>query len=286
MNFLNRLFKKDISTFNIYHPEIKDRIEFAFNLNGIKYYRFKETHLTRVMRYKYQVQFLNEYELGITSEDLIKYIDELEKHANKGQLGDVIIKARLIKKRATIYKDVDSFYKMASACYFTDSEEVISYDFKYNEAKIKLFKESKDQSFFLTAPMTTLFPQLESLLADSALFSKHVEELKIMKLELDSLIFSPSTSDEGPKKQIMLNRERFLMIRAECYQLRIDADGVPTQKLNKGQAMIDLNEVEFIVEGDSAEWSIISMKSSNRFVVKLNFYELQAKYEAYIDKHR
>lgn len=75
------------------------------------------------------------------------------------------------------------------------------------------------------------------------------------------------------------------MIRAECYQLFISDTGVPIQKLNKGQVMIDLNEVEFIAEGESAHWSIISMKSATRFLAKLNFYELSDRYHEYIDKH-
>lgn len=195
MNFLNKLFNKDNKIFNIYHPEIKDKIEFAFKLNGLSYYRFKETHLTRVMRYKYQIQFLNEYELGITLDDFNKYTDEVEKHINKGQLGDAALKIKLMKQRANLYKDFDLFYKIASAYYFDDTEDVTGYDFKHNANKIKIFKESQDQSFFLTIPMTSLFPQLASLASDSSQFSKDIEEMQRMKVEIDNLILSPSTRD-------------------------------------------------------------------------------------------
>lgn len=142
------------------------------------------------MRYKYQVQFLNEYELGITIDDFNKYSDEIEKHINKGQLGDAALKIKLMKQRANLYKDFDIFYKVASAYYFDDSEDVTTYNFKYNENKIKQFKEAEDMSFFLTVPMTTLFPSLTSSLTDSNQFSKEIKELQDMKKEIDSMILS------------------------------------------------------------------------------------------------
>ncbi len=188
MNSISRFIKKENKVFNIYHPEIRDKIEYAFTLNSVKYYRYKESHLTKVIRYKYQIQFLNEYELGITYEDLINYIDELEKHINKGQLGDIAIKLRLIKQRAQIYKDFDLFYKIASAYYFDENEDVTTYDFRYNKKKIKEFKETKDLSFFLTKPLINLFPSLTSLTEDLSYFLTMAEEAREMKTEIGTLI--------------------------------------------------------------------------------------------------
>lgn len=81
----------------------------------------------------------------------------------------------------------------------------------------------------------------------------------------------------------MIHKERFLLLKTQSYQIIITDTGTELKK-NRGQAMIDMNEIEFIMEGETAEETIISMKSSSRFLVKQNFYELKDKYERYIDK--
>ncbi len=81
----------------------------------------------------------------------------------------------------------------------------------------------------------------------------------------------------------MIHKERFLLIKAECYEIVITNTGTDLKK-KRGQTMIDMKEIEFLIEGDTAHETIVSMKSSARFLIKQNFYEIKDKYDIYIDK--
>jgi hypothetical protein len=187
MNFINRLIKRNNQVRNIYHPDIKDKVEYAFSLHGKRYFRFKEDHLMYEMRRFQKIIFLTELENGLSHEDLLAYIDVLEQHNNKGQIGDTGLKLKLLRQRVEAAKDPDTFYKIATVDYFDDEEELTKYDRDYNKKKLQDFKESKELPFFLTRPMLDIFPQLASLALDSEAFTAQIQEMKDLKDQIDSL---------------------------------------------------------------------------------------------------
>ena len=195
MNFISKLFKKDPEVRNIYHPEVKDKVEYAFTENGVKYYRYKEDHHMFEMRRYQKAIFLTEHENGITHDDLIAYIEEIKKNVNKGQLGDVALKLELLEQRTKIARDPDTFYKIASIDYFDDMEELTTYDRNYNKRKIEDFKASKELGFFLTRPIIDIFPQLATLASDSKAFLDQITEMKDLKNRIDSLTFGHSNKE-------------------------------------------------------------------------------------------
>jgi hypothetical protein len=187
MNFIHRLIKRNNQVRNIYHPDIKDKVEYAFSLHGKRYFRFKEDHLMYEMRRFQKIIFLTELENGLSHEDLLAYIDVLEQHNNKGQIGDTGLKLKLLRQRVEAAKDPDTFYKIATVDYFDDEEELTKYDRDYNKKKLQDFKESKELPFFLTRPMLDIFPQLASLALDSEAFTAQIQEMKDLKDQIDSL---------------------------------------------------------------------------------------------------
>jgi hypothetical protein len=192
MNFIRKFFKSDPEVRNIYHPEVRVKIEYAFSLDGVKYYRYKEDHNMYEMRRFQKIQFLTEYENGLTHDDLISYIHEIKGNVNKGQLGDVALKLELLEQRTKIAKDPDTLFKIATVDFFDENEELTTYDRSYNKRKLEIFKLSKEYSFFLTRPMIDIFPQLASLAFDSVAFSSQIEEMKDLKEKIDSLTFGQS----------------------------------------------------------------------------------------------
>jgi hypothetical protein len=193
MNFIRSLIKRNSQVRNIYHPDIKDKVEYAFSLNGKAYYRFKEDHLMNEMRRFQKILFLTELENGLSHDDLLAYIDKIEEKNNKGLVGDTGVILGLLKQRIQVAKDPDTFYKIASVDYFDEDEELTQYDRKYNVKKIEEFKESKELPFFLTRPMIDIFPQLESLGSDSKVFLNQLEEMRELKTQIDSLTLEQSS---------------------------------------------------------------------------------------------
>lgn len=197
INKIKSFFKKDHDIRNVYHPDVKGNVEHAFNLNGVAYYRFKEDHLMYEMRRFQKIVFFTELENGISHDDLISYIKEIEGHVNKGQLGDTALKLRLLKQRVELHKDPDTFYKIASVEYFDENEELTHYSRDYNKTKIETFKNSPELSFFLTKPMVDIFPQLASLALNSQDFSHEMGVMKELKEQIDALIYSQSFKDSS-----------------------------------------------------------------------------------------
>lgn len=199
MNLWKALFKANNQVRNIYHPEVRDKVEYSFTENGVKYYRYKEDHNMHEMRRFQKVIFLTEIENGLSHEDLLSYISELKKHVNKGQLGDVALKLELLEQRTKIAKDPDTFFKIATVDFFDENEDLTGYDRNYNKHKLETFKLSKDLGFFLTRPMIDIFPQLASLTLDSKHFTDQIEEMRELKEKIDSLTFGQSSKKQQTK---------------------------------------------------------------------------------------
>jgi hypothetical protein len=140
-------------------------------------------------RYKYYYAALREMDMHASLETLAKYVKAFENILNganpkKGiQLGELW---KLVWNLQTIIKlayDPQLVKNLACVAYFDETEDLISYDSKYGETKIKLWEEHGLRDFFLTKPIGEL-SGLSSLSADSFEASL-MEQEKIMK-ELDS----------------------------------------------------------------------------------------------------
>lgn len=166
------LFKKKPKDppFNIYHPDIADRIELAFEcgptLNKRKFYRMKadvdQTNEFRLPtgRYKWIDAFLAQVNLRMTAATLESYIIELEKALNGGK-GEV----RLDKAFYTIFSmrtrlnlgfDPNLVKTLASIVYFDETEDLSDYDKAYCDKKVKYWEQHDCYDFFLTRPIAEL----------------------------------------------------------------------------------------------------------------------------------
>jgi hypothetical protein len=192
MNFIRRFINSSPEKRNIYHPNYRDKVEKAFNLSGINYYRFKDPLDTPHYRNFYSDLFIDQYRRGVSNEVLLSYLDEFDKHGNKGQIGDLMMKVRLLRERIQANQQLDLLYRIATVCYFTDEEDLETYSIPDNKHKLEVFTQSKDLSFFLTSPMTDIFPLLSGFVSDSEVFLSRVQLAKELTEQIDLLVFSPS----------------------------------------------------------------------------------------------
>lgn len=172
MNWIKNLFKhkpKD-PPFNIYHPDLADKIEFAFEcgptLNKRKFYRMKadinETNDFRLPtgRYKWIDAFLAEVNLRMTVGTLTAYLNELEKNLDgtKGQinLGKAFQIIYAMRTRTNLGFDPQLIKTLASIVYFDETEDLSDYDKTYCEKKIKFWEKHEVYDFFLTRPIAEL----------------------------------------------------------------------------------------------------------------------------------
>lgn len=143
--------------FNVYHPDVRDSVEVAFEVGLIKYYRFKSEFRLPVGRYKYHYKYLQLNALRISPERLIIEADDALNWINGTRKKVDIVKCAQIiegiKTMAALPFDPELARKLAAVSFFTDEEDLSTYDEEYGEKKIKFWKENNFNDFFLTMPV-------------------------------------------------------------------------------------------------------------------------------------
>ncbi len=171
MNFFTRLIrknKKSSKTFNIYHEDFADKVEPAldnegkhFEVDGIKYYRFKQDTFMPYGRYKMLSMFIKQVDLRMTPEIIKGFIEKIEANISgeKGQvnLTKVYEAIMAMKARLALTFEIETVYSYASVVYFDDSENLYDYDKKHNDEKVKRWREANTLDFFYTKPTGELF---------------------------------------------------------------------------------------------------------------------------------
>jgi hypothetical protein len=166
------IFKKKPAepVYNIHHPDLADKIEFAFEcgplLNKRKFYRLKadanSTNEFRLPtgRYQWLDAFLHEAEIRMTVKTGHTYLDELIKHldGSKGTINlakafEVIYSMR---SRLNLGFEPQMIKRLASVVYFDANEDLSQYDQLYGEEKIKYWERHECYDFFLTRPIAEL----------------------------------------------------------------------------------------------------------------------------------
>ena len=137
--------------FNLHHPGYHGKIEKAFEANGIQYYCFSDTGM-RYGRYVFLQDFLQEVSLRMTLEQAKKDNETMTAWLNgsKGQIniGKVLEILSIHRQQYDLAFEPDTVYRLASCIYFDEHEDLRSWNKKYNEEKIKGWKESHSLDFF------------------------------------------------------------------------------------------------------------------------------------------
>ncbi len=162
------------------HPDYKKSISPAFEINGEQYYEFDSLLDVPPLRYKRADQFYIEVDMRIDRETLIKLVDKAIEHCNSDNIKIVNVVSLLmdIKDRTEMIIETETLYRLASCVYFTLDEDLSTYDFDYNEKKLKLFKEQPIGDFFFGKLMKDLIPQSNISQTDLEVFLKITQAQK------------------------------------------------------------------------------------------------------------
>ena len=160
--------KKNPKSYNIYHEDFSDKIEPAldnegkqFEVDGIKYYRFKQDSFMPWGRYKMLSMFIKQVDLRMTPQILGGFIDKIEKNIS-GEKGNVNLTKcfealMAMKARLALTFEIETVYSYASVVYFDDTENLYDYDKTTNDKKIARWREANTIDFFYMRPMGELF---------------------------------------------------------------------------------------------------------------------------------
>lgn len=145
----------------VLHSLNKKLIEYSFTISGIDYYTFKNFLDFPPLRHAKINHFLRETDMSITTDDLKEFVKAITDALNEGNLKNAIKTLSLVEYQLNTYSDLDILYRLCSAVFFNLSEDISSYDYDYNESKIKAFKTELPQDFFLMRSVKELFPQID-----------------------------------------------------------------------------------------------------------------------------
>lgn len=198
-SLLRKLIEKVLPT---QFPVVKHPTEYAFTIDGVKYYRFSDLQNMPYKRAAKCLTVYNELNMRVDRNFLLKHTEAVAKilSGDKISLPQLMEISKLnaqLRERTKWIIDADLSYKLATIVFFDESENPYDYDWQYNERKAKLFK-AKGSDFFLSTPMQTLIPSLGSLQGDVDMYLAAQEEINRIHLEsLSEILLSDmkTTSD-------------------------------------------------------------------------------------------
>lgn len=171
MNWIKKLFKKEKpipKTFNVHHPDLCDKVEPAtdkdgkqFEVDGVKYWRFKQDSFMPYGRYKMLTMFIKQVDLRMTPDVMKGYLEKIEKNIS-GERGNVNLTkvyecVMSMKARLALTFEIETVYSYASVVYFDETENLYEYDKTINDKKIARWREANTVDFFYMRPMEELF---------------------------------------------------------------------------------------------------------------------------------
>ena len=133
---------------------------YAFSIdngNGpIKFYEFSTLFDMPVKRYQAFNYFLEDYQRGVSNEELLSLVDQCIEDLNGNTVESITnthVRLKWLKSRAEISHDIDLIMRILSCVFFTVDEDLTQYDHDIAEWKIKLFEKHGVEAFFLSQPI-------------------------------------------------------------------------------------------------------------------------------------
>lgn len=175
--------------------ECKYRIEYAFTCAGRKYYRFADISNLPYERGLQAIMVYNEVDMRCSREYLSKHIEAMDKilHEKNIDIYKINQLNEMLKQRLNLITDVDLLYKLASVCYFDDSEKPEVYEPEYAEKKIAIWRKDKGvHAFFMQQPLLELMPFLRKQKVDLDTYTPLNQELNEEQMKAIQTIISSS----------------------------------------------------------------------------------------------
>lgn len=179
--------KQDPERFNMNHVSLAGQTELAFESGLIKFYRMKEEYRMPIGRYKYVYKRFKESDMRMSVDIINQYLDAMESNLNGSKktinISPVIVHINNMRSWLKIPFEPEAVRRLAAVTFFTEDEDLSTFDEKYGEWKIELWRKNNTHDFFLTRPIGELLN-----LSDSSLTSleEYLTEIQPILTELTS----------------------------------------------------------------------------------------------------
>lgn len=169
---LNIFGKKKLRTRLI---DEKYKVVPAFKLGGTTFYMFEDAFEAPTMRQMAALTIYDELNMRCTIDYLKMHTDAMDKILSepKISLAHIVNLNTFLKERINMIVPEEYVYKLASVIFFDETESRYTYNFEYNEAKIKKWKAAGGTlDFFSKTPLNKLIPSMVTLGKDLSMFSQ------------------------------------------------------------------------------------------------------------------
>jgi len=175
-----------------YFSDHKHVIEFAFEIAGVKYFRFNDVYTLPYERGLMSIAVYEETRMRCSREYLTEHcrvVSEILRDTKKVDIFKINELNEQMKDRLNLAMDVDLLYKLASIVFFDTNENPVLYDAEYNAKKITFWKKHRGVAdFFLQTPIVELIPFIQNSDFDLDAYSElnaqvneiHSERLRIL----------------------------------------------------------------------------------------------------------
>jgi hypothetical protein len=127
---------------------------------------------------------------GVTNDYIKSYNENMKKLLSNPKsinLNEIIKLQTYFEQRCNYIVSKEIIYKVASVAFVDKDEPLTRYDYKYNEKKIKNWKENAGDSFFLSMPIKKLIPFLMKSGDTSLMYLSIVEKVEEIQQNIASL---------------------------------------------------------------------------------------------------
>lgn len=168
-------------------PEIKERIEFAFTINGVDYYHFPEFLDTPCIRAFYSLTCFEEMKSSCTREFLVSFQKEMEAALNPPagkpvNLSKIYQMNEFMKQRLEWVFIPSIAYKLCALVFFDETESPMELDQVHTQKKADIFASQKMDNFFFLQPISELVKVGTTSISDLLPYLTTVEELNELQL--------------------------------------------------------------------------------------------------------
>lgn len=176
----------------------KNAIQFVFECEGVKYYKFTNELNMPVDRALSASDVYAEMELKVDSEFITSHCKAINEALNKGKLTDVAMLNQILERKIKAITNIDLMYKLASVLYFSENENPNVYDYAIAKTKIQSWKRQKDiHAFFLQMPIKDFLPSFNTSEMNLQLYTllQRKETITALQLHLSMLLSNDTESD-------------------------------------------------------------------------------------------
>jgi hypothetical protein len=155
-------------------------------LDGKDLYMFKDIGDMPHIRFTKCNRFIEEYNMRLdyeTQQITTKKLIDLLIDPTKKTITSAIQILMSLDKLYDISISMDATYRLYSAAFFWEDEDLTDYDFEIGDEKIRLMKKKKLADFFLNEPINKFLPQMNISAEDIRHFSEYEKELKKLHLQ-------------------------------------------------------------------------------------------------------